>query len=102
MTQNCVHIFNENHYLNLTRAKNDTNKSLQSLHHQVIGDLTSVTILEIPTQAKFSFYNEDTEEETEWHIAMETERSLQSVISALREPWKRLFSVDLPVTNLKP
>ena len=58
---------------------------LQNLYRGSQGDLS------------ISFFSESSEEECKWDIVLETERSLERLVSAIKEPWEAEFGVDLQV-----
>ena len=43
------------------------------------------------------FLDYETNEDCSWHVAMETDDALQSLIETLREPWESQFGVELQI-----
>ncbi|XP_023929999.1 uncharacterized protein LOC106180429 isoform X2 [Lingula anatina] len=65
---------------------------------QVITDLLEVTLdTETGNKVTLHFLNEETNEETDWHIAMETTTAVQSLIRAIKLPWEHQMCVELEV-----
>lgn len=47
---------------------------------------------------KVNFFNEESQEEAQWFIAMETSMSTTSLLKSVCEPWKAAFGVDMEIT----
>ncbi|XP_076093432.1 uncharacterized protein LOC143064473 [Mytilus galloprovincialis] len=66
---------------------------------QKINNIATVeTCEDDTTQIRLTFFNEESQQEVCWHIAMTTDSGVLSLINAVREPWKNAFGVDLDVT----
>ncbi|XP_019616533.1 PREDICTED: serine/threonine-protein kinase 11-interacting protein-like [Branchiostoma belcheri] len=51
-----------------------------------------------PCNLSLDFLNEDTSEESSWHLLTETPESTEALVSAVKEPWETMFGVDLQLT----
>ena len=50
-----------------------------------------------PREMSVHFQYEETNEDCSWHVAMETDDALQSLIETLRQPWESQFGVELQI-----
>eukprot|EP00058_Branchiostoma_floridae_P017526 XP_002603014.1 hypothetical protein BRAFLDRAFT_123981 [Branchiostoma floridae] len=66
---------------------------------QKISNITNVNVYEdAPCNLSLDFLNEDTSEESSWHLLTETPESTEALVSAVKEPWEAMFGVDLQLT----
>ncbi|OWF48594.1 serine/threonine-protein kinase 11-interacting protein-like isoform X2 [Mizuhopecten yessoensis] len=69
------------------------------LDKQKINYIATVEMCETDnTQLRFTFFSEESGEETCWQLAFPSTHSVQSLVSAIREPWESEFGVALDVT----
>ena len=50
-----------------------------------------------PREMSVHFLDEETNEDCSWHVAMETDDALQSLIETLCQPWESQFGVELQI-----
>ncbi|KAK3612193.1 hypothetical protein CHS0354_016581 [Potamilus streckersoni] len=55
---------------------------------------------EDPTEIRISFFNEDSEAKVRWIISIATLDGVQSLVSAIKDPWEQEFGVSLDVTEV--
>lgn len=48
---------------------------------------------------KVNFFNEESQEEAQWFIAMETSMSTRSLLESIREPWEAAFGVGMEIVQ---
>ncbi|XP_078661486.1 serine/threonine-protein kinase 11-interacting protein-like isoform X1 [Branchiostoma floridae x Branchiostoma belcheri] len=66
---------------------------------QKISNITNLNLYEdAPCNLSLDFLNEDTSEESSWHLLTETPESMEALVSAVKEPWETMFGVDLQLT----
>lgn len=72
------------------------------LNHQKISDLISLQLKPDFTRAQLTFLNESSSTEnqggTVWNVKTHTKASLFSLISALKEPWEKIFGIPLQLS----
>ncbi|CAC5369450.1 unnamed protein product [Mytilus coruscus] len=68
---------------------------------QKINNIATVETCENDTtQIRLTFFNEESQQEVSWRIAMATDSTVLSLVNAIREPWENEFGVDLDVTPM--
>ncbi|KAL5009658.1 hypothetical protein ScPMuIL_011963 [Solemya velum] len=68
------------------------------VERQKIDNIASVEVNEEnPKQLRLIFFNEESQEEASWHIAMETVSGVSSLVESVRGPWEAEFGVELDV-----
>lgn len=48
---------------------------------------------------KVNFFNEESQEEAQWFIAMKTSMSTRSFLESIREPWEAAFEVGMVIVQ---
>lgn len=48
---------------------------------------------------KVNFFNEESQEEAQWFIAMETSMSTRSLLESIRQPWEAAFGVGMEIVQ---
>ncbi len=54
------------------------------------------------SELRIHFLDEQTNEESSWHVTMETEDALLSLVNTIKAPWEEQFGVELQVNILAP
>ena len=54
-----------------------------------------------PREMSVHFLDEETNEECSWHITMETDDALLSLVGTIRQPWEKQFEVQLQVNVMQ-
>ncbi|XP_069121342.1 serine/threonine-protein kinase 11-interacting protein-like [Argopecten irradians] len=97
-------LLRENHQWPIPRLQAPLSEEVKGqqfslLETQRINNIATVEMCETDnTQLRFSFFSEESEEESCWQLAFSTTDSVQSLVSAIREPWESEFGVALDVT----
>lgn len=48
---------------------------------------------------KLTFFNEELSQECSWYVVMETDKGVQSLVAAIREPWENEFGIELELST---
>ncbi|XP_070535506.1 serine-rich adhesin for platelets-like [Ptychodera flava] len=66
-----------------------------SKSNQKVSNISGIELYEdAPCHITILFFSEDTDD-TRWDLVTETEASLNELITAIKDPWEKLFSVEL-------
>ncbi|XP_033732622.1 serine/threonine-protein kinase 11-interacting protein-like [Pecten maximus] len=97
-------LLQENHQWPIPRLQAPLSEEVKGqqfslLDTQKINNIATVEMCETDnTQLRFTFFSEESEEESCWQLAFSTTDSVQSLVSAIKEPWESEFGVALDVT----
>ncbi|XP_054752141.2 serine/threonine-protein kinase 11-interacting protein-like [Lytechinus pictus] len=103
VTATDIYLVEENHFYPLALGKNK--KSVKGQHqfvpkgHRKISDISGLELYgDSPTDVTISFFSEDTGEESQWNISTSSDASLDQLITAIKQPWKEMFGVNIQET----
>ncbi|XP_006823899.1 uncharacterized protein LOC100372138 [Saccoglossus kowalevskii] len=67
--------------------------------HQKISNISGIELYEDAVcQIRIEFFNEDTGDESSWDVVTETEQSMNSLVTAIKDPWEKIFAIELQKT----
>ncbi|KAL3836946.1 hypothetical protein ACJMK2_022348 [Sinanodonta woodiana] len=76
-------------------------KEFELLQKERINNIESFEVNEEdPTELRISFFNEDSNDKVRWNISIATLDGVQSLVSAIKDPWEQEFGVSLDVTEV--
>ncbi|XP_071942051.1 serine/threonine-protein kinase 11-interacting protein-like isoform X2 [Antedon mediterranea] len=102
VTTNEFCLLDENYFWPLNSKNSIPPKMVQFTVKQIelISNISGIVLYkDSENDISVGFFNEGSGEESYWHLKMETKSSLRSLISALKEPWEKVFGVDLQCTE---
>ncbi|XP_033116864.1 serine/threonine-protein kinase 11-interacting protein-like isoform X2 [Anneissia japonica] len=101
VTSNEICILDENYFwpLNPNNSIPPKMKQFTVKQLELISNISGIVLFKDSEQdISVGFFNEGSGEESYWHLQTETKSSLRALISALEEPWEKMFGVELQCT----
>ncbi|XP_061177845.1 serine/threonine-protein kinase 11-interacting protein-like isoform X2 [Saccostrea echinata] len=103
VTEMYISLVVENHQWPLPRLQSALPEHIKGqqfvlLDRQKINNIASVEVCQSTgAKVKINFFNEESQEEAQWFIAMETSISTRSLLDSIREPWEAAFGVEMEI-----
>ncbi|XP_078333098.1 serine/threonine-protein kinase 11-interacting protein-like isoform X2 [Crassostrea virginica] len=104
VTDTNISLVLENHQWPLPRLQASLPENIRGqqfvlLDRQKINNIATIEVCQSTgAKIKVNFFNEESQEEAQWFIAMETSMSTTSLLKSVCEPWKAAFGVDMEIT----
>ncbi|GAB6019160.1 hypothetical protein CHUAL_000779 [Chamberlinius hualienensis] len=103
ITNTDIYIFSENliwplpHLISPSPELLNNPQMIPQIREKIEDLISIIKSKSSPFQMILKFHDEDSGEELDLRLAMETERSLEMLLQAMRNPWEQLFGAELQV-----
>uniref|UniRef100_K1QWS0 Serine/threonine kinase 11-interacting protein n=1 Tax=Magallana gigas TaxID=29159 RepID=K1QWS0_MAGGI len=105
VTDTYISLVVENHQWPLPRLQASLPENIRGqqfvlLDRQKINNIATIEVCSSTgAKIKVNFFNEESQEEAQWFIAMETSMSTRSLLESIREPWEAAFEVGMVIVQ---
>lgn len=105
VTDTYISLVVENHQWPLPRLQASLPENIRGqqfvlLDRQKINNIATIEVCNSTgAKIKVNFFNEESQEEAQWFIAMETSMSTRSLLESIREPWEAAFGVEMEIVQ---